>query len=187
MDVGDALSQHIEQHLTSVSEKYFDNPIESHVVMSKGVHAQVQADITVHVGRNIVVQGHDAANDAYAAFDGAADKIARQLRKYKDRLKNHHKRVAEQESLPAQQYVLATDTSEEEMSTDLDEQPAVIAEMATNIDSLTVSEAVMRMDLSNSPVVIFKNRSHGGVNVIYRREDGNISWIDPEGFKKAAE
>jgi len=190
MDVGDSLHTHVNSKLQQISEKYFENPIEAHVTFSKEAH-QVRADVTVHVSRGIVVQGHETGGDAYAAFDTACDRIRKQLQKYKDRLKDHSQRMqeveAQHESVMAQQYILSSDEEEKEDIVDEGDQPAIIAEMATNIPTLSIPEAVMRLDLSNEPVIIFKNRSHEGLNVLYRRRDGNISWVDPEGFRKAAE
>ena len=187
MDVGQALSTHVEERLTVISEKYFDNPIEATVTFSKQAHHQIRADVHVHVGRGILVQAHDETGDAYTAFDGACDKIAKQLRRYKSRLKDHHQRSANGQSENILTYVLSADEEKTDETTDSEEMPAIIAEMSTVIETLTVGEAVMRLDLSNAPVVVFRNRSHGGLNVIYRREDGNISWIDPDGITREAE
>lgn len=175
MSVGDSLKQHATSRMGDVAEKYFGNPIEAHIVFDKDGH-DFRTDIQVHVGRGISVQGQAAANDAYASFDLALEKVETRLRRYKNKLRDSKHTASKQElaELVAQQYVLAGDSQDE-----APEQPLVIAEMTTNIVSLTVSEAVMRLDLSGYPVVIFRNRSHGGINIIYRRPDGNIGWVDP--------
>ncbi len=104
------------------------------------------------------------------------------MRRYKRRLRDHRKDARPApESLPAQQYILAADAEAQAVEDEIDGRPAVVAEMATEIPSLTVSEAVMRMDLAELPALMFRNSSHSGLNMIYRRPDGNIGWIDPRG------
>ncbi|MEE8188709.1 MAG: sigma 54 modulation/S30EA ribosomal C-terminal domain-containing protein, partial [Kiloniellales bacterium] len=140
------------------------------------------AVVAAHVGRGIQVQAQGAAEEPYPAFDTAAEHLAKRLRRYKGRLRDHHKDSGPKaETLLAQQYILAGD-DEEEAAEDVGQgQPAVVAEMTTEIPSLTVSEAVMRMDLADQPALMFRNSSHSGLNMIYRRTDGNIGWIDPRG------
>jgi len=175
IDVGDALRDHVQSELTATVTKYFSRAHDAHVVFSREAH-QFRADISVHPVRGMLVQGRSAAADAYAAFDGALERIAKQLRRYKRRLINHHKRGPE-EGIPAQQYVLAAESEDDEVPEVA--QPAIIAEMPTEIATLSVSEAVMRMDLADVPAMMFRNSGNGGLNVVYRRPDGNIGWIDP--------
>ncbi len=177
MDVGDALRGYATDQLSDAVTKYFARAIEATVTFTPEAHRKVRADITVHPGRGLIVQGGALADDAYAAFDGALNRIAKQLRRYKRRLKDHHKAREDQSVLSAQQYVLAGEDHEEEVAEDAN--PVVIAEMQTEIATLTVGEAVMRLDLADAPVLMFMNRAHGGLNVVYRRSDGNIGWIDP--------
>jgi len=179
LDVGDALRSHVEDNLGNVVTKYFNHAIDATVMFSRQ-GAGMRADISVHPGpRGLVVQSGSESDDPYAAFDGALERVATQLRRYKRRLVNHHaKGRGIEEMQPAQQYVIQPEDSDEEVAEDA--QPAVIAEMETAIATLTVSEAVMRMDLGELPLVMFRNSANGGLNVIYRREDGNIGWIDPE-------
>ena len=131
-------------------------------------------DISVHPGpRGLIVQSASAGADAYGAFDGALERVGTQLRRYKRRLSNHHQKArVGGDLLPAQYAVIQPETSE-------DEPPMIIAEMETEIATLSVGEAVMRMDLANTPVIMFCNSANGGFNVVYRRADGNIGWIDP--------
>jgi len=179
LDVGDALRERIEATVEQIAEKYFSNPIDATVTMSRE-GSVFRADVSVHVGKGISVQSEGAAADAHAAFDNAAERIDKQLRRYKRRLRDHHRGHSE-ETLPAAQYVLAAEPDEqpepEEPATEW--QPVVVAEMATSIDTLTVGEAVMRMDLASAPAMMFRNRAHGGLNMIYRRPDGNVGWVDP--------
>ncbi|MGH7058204.1 MAG: ribosome hibernation promotion factor, partial [Acetobacteraceae bacterium] len=144
----------------------------------------VRAEISLHIGRGIVVNAGAAAGDAYAGFDAAAERVAKQLRRYKRRLRDHHAKTREPAGLAerARDYVLApvAEEAEEEGSSGPPGAPAVIAEISTELPRLTVGEAAMRMDLADAPVLLFRNRSHGELNLVYRRADGNIGWIDPE-------
>jgi len=176
LDVGEALRGHVETHLSDAVTKYFTRALDANVVFSREGPG-LRADISVHPGpRGMVVQGASESNDAYAAFDGALERIAKQLRRYKRRLNNHHKGHGE-EALPALRYVIQPEHEDEEIADDA--QPAIVAEMPDAIATLAVSEAVMRMDLSDQPVVMFRNSASGRLNVVYRRDDGNIGWIDP--------
>jgi ribosomal subunit interface protein len=176
VDIGDALRGHIEGELGDVVDKYFARAHDAAITISREAH-RFRVDIAVHPMRGINLQGRGAAGDAYAAFDAAVERIAKQLRRYKRRLNDHHKGRPEDETLPAQQYIIQPESEEEELPAE--GQPAIIAELTTEIATLSVSEAVMRMDLADVPVLMFRNRAHGGLNVVYRRLDGNIGWIDP--------
>ena len=177
IDVGEALRTHVAQALDHGVAKYFGNPIEATVTVSKQAHL-FTSDISVHIGRGILVQAEASADQAYAAFDLAMDHLSKRLRRYKRRLRDHHR--AETQSFRAAQYILAPDEDESEVvAANGNDAPAVIAEMQTEIPTLTVSEAVMRLDLSDLKAMMFLNRAHGGLNMVYRRNDGNIGWVDP--------
>ena len=191
LDVGDSLRSHVAEALNTVVGQYFGRPIEANVVFSREAHL-FRADISVHVGRGILVQSIGEADEPYPAFDTACDKIARRLRRYKGRLKDHHS-ASEGAAAPvsAKKYILqaeAEDHSHDDQGQDghgngaVDaHQPVVIAEMTTAIATLTVSEAVMRMELAELPAMMFHNRGHGGLNMVYRRSDGHVGWVDPKG------
>lgn len=178
LDVGDALRSHVGESLNSIFSKYFSNPIEATVTLSKQVHL-FAAQISVHIGRGILVQSEAEADQAYTAYDRAAERLMARLRRYKHRLRDHHR--AEIETQRVAQYVVAAGdlADAEDSEPAADSAPVIIAEMQTDIPSLTVSEAVMRLDLSDQKAMMFLNRAHGGLNMIYRREDGNIGWVDP--------
>ncbi|HEX9536020.1 MAG TPA: ribosome-associated translation inhibitor RaiA [Stellaceae bacterium] len=190
-EIGEALRRHIEGSLGSILDKYFKTAIEAHVIVSKEAHLS-RAEISIHIGRGIVVNARAAASEAYLAFDAAAERLAKQLRRYKRRLRDHHAKGREPAgaSERAMDYVLAPIEEEEAEGEEAEREeaetggvngaPAVIAEMSTELPSLTVGEAAMRMDLAEVPVLLFRNRSHGELNLVYRRSDGNIGWIDPE-------
>ena len=181
LDVGDALRTHVDESLSRILDKYFGDALEVTVTLSRDAHLY-RAVISAHVGRGIHLEAHGDANEPYPAFDSAADRLSKRLRRYKRRLRDHNTKAAEAAPLPAQQYILAGNGAEETGEDDnADGQPAVVAEMTTEIPMLTVSEAVMRMDLGNLPAMMFRNSAHGGLNMIYQRSDGNIGWIDPRG------
>ena len=177
IDVGNALTGHMRENLLSGVTKYFANPVDGSVLLAKDAHL-FRCDILVHVGKDIEVQGRAAADDAYAAFDSALERITKQLRRYKRRLRDHHKERNPAAHPLAQHYVIASEDDDHAEEPD-GGQPAIVAEIATKIETLTVGEAVMRMDLADVPTLMFHNSAHGGLNVVYRREDGNIGWIDP--------
>lgn len=182
MDVGDALSSHVQDQLTPAVAKYFTQAIDATVTFSRQSHL-LRADISVHPGpRGLLIQSKSEGADAYGAFEGALERIAKQLRRYKRRLSDHHKGLsAADEFMQAQQYVIESEHEDPEIEPE--GQPTIIAEMETHIATLTVSEAVMRMDLADAPVVMFRNGATGGLNVVYKRTDGNIGWIDPSNIK----
>ncbi len=180
IQIGAGLRGHVETSLDAVLGKYFKTAIEAHVVVTKEAHL-VHAEISLHVGRGIVVNAGAAVGDVYAAFDIAAERVAKQLRRYKRRLRDHHAKAREPAEAVerARAYVLAP-VAEDGNEEDPTGGPAVIAEISTELPRLTVGEAAMRMDLADAPVLLFRNCSHGELNLVYRRADGNIGWIDPE-------
>jgi len=182
LDIGDSLRGYIEENLSAAIGKYFENPVDAHVVMSKQGHS-FQADIQVHINRRILVQGHGAADDAHVAFDMANAHVTKRLRRYKRRLLDHQRRPGDREDvLPAQQYVLAPEPDQEDETTEGAEsdQPVIVAELPTAIETMSVSHAVMRMDLAGMTAMMFRNSAHGGLNMVYVRSDGNIGWVDPQ-------
>lgn len=177
LDVGETLRQHVENSLSQSVSKYFSRAHDAAVVLSRDGPHLIRADVTVHPKRAMVVTGAAAAADAYAAFDGALERIAKQLRRYKRRLDGHNRGRDDDAFLPAQQYVMRPESEDDEVPAEA--EPAIIAEMPTEIATLGVGEAVMRMDLADAPVLMFRNRGNGALNVVFRRADGNVGWIDP--------
>ncbi len=181
LDVGDALRAHVDESLTRILGKYFGDALDVGVTLSRE-GSRHRAAVAVHIGRGMQIQAQGEAEGAYPAFDMAAEHMAKRLRRYKRRLRDHRKEAEPiHAAMQAQQYVLAGDDDSEGDDTEDDIAPVVIAEMAMEIPSLTVSEAVMRLDLGELPALMFRNGSHGGLNMIYRRPDGHIGWIDPHG------
>ena len=178
IDIGEALQNHVKTELGSVLDKYSQRPTDATVIFSKSAHEYV-CETVVHLssGLNAAAKGH--ATEIYAAFEACVEKMDKQLRRYKRRLKDHHKdRTEPVEFLGASSYILANDGGEEDSEPE-SLQPIIVAEMETKIPSLSVGEAVMQMELAGAPVLVFRNEKKDGVNVVYRREDGNIGWIDP--------
>ncbi len=187
IDVGDALRSHVGDSLEAISAKYFENAIDANVVLSRQAHLY-RADIALHPSRNVLMQSNAEAADPYVAFDMAADRMAKRLRRYKRRLRDYNKGrdQAAEAPLTAQAYVLdaGADGAGDDDIEEAAEQPLVVAEMTTEIESLTVSDAVMRLDLGGLPALLFQNSAHGGLNMVYRRQDGNVGWVDPQGTQQ---
>ncbi len=181
--IGESLREHVESSIQQIAQKYFGNPIDASVTIARD-GSTLRADIAVHVGRRMKIHGQGQATEPYAAFDMAGEKIDKRLRRFKRRLRDHHRGPDDDpHGLDAQEVVLAAETgSPADPGTDDHEEwrPVVVAETTTRIDSLTVEEAVMHMDLADSPALVFRNAGHGELNVVFRRTDGNIGWIDPK-------
>ncbi len=178
IDIGEALRTHVETELGEVVEKYAQRPTDAIVVFSRSAHEYV-CEATVHMSTGLTAQAKAHATEIYAAFEACCAKMEKQMRRYKRRLKDHHKdRIQPVELLGAASYILASEESDTAAEPDT-LQPIIVAEMETKIPSLSVGEAVMQMELAGAPVLVFRNESKDGLNVVYRREDGNIGWIDP--------
>lgn len=180
MDLGDALRTHVEGKIEDMNAKYFNRAIEAIVTFSPEGHAFTKTHISIRVGKDIMVISDATENDPYVSFDSAATKVAKQLRRYKRRLRDHHERLDElpnEAFMPALDYTLTAEQNNEEEAAD----HLVIAEMSTQIQTMSPSEAAMRLDLSALPALMFRNASHGGLNMVYRRNDGNVGWVDPDG------
>ncbi len=183
VDLSDALRTRVSDGLDTITGKYFDGALEANVTFSRA-RSFFTCDINVHAGRGLTVRGEGEAADANSAFDDAAEHIAKRLRRYRRRVNEHARDLAHRErpqTKPARQYVLRQE--EEPSATPADGAAqafaTVIAETATTIDHLSVSEAVMRLDLADQQVMMFHNSTTGELNVVYRRSDGHIGWIDP--------
>ncbi|WP_343564120.1 ribosome hibernation-promoting factor, HPF/YfiA family [Kiloniella sp. b19] len=178
LDVGDALRTHIEESLSVILNKYFGDALEVDVTLTKDAYLY-RATVVAHVSKGIRLEANGEAGEPYPAFDLAAERLSKRLRRHKRKLRDH-KPEGGREAINAQHYILAgeadhSDDAEEE----LDTAPLVVAEMPTEIPTMSVSIAVMRLDLEDLPAMLFHNSSHGGLNMIYRRADGNIGWVDP--------
>jgi len=178
IDIGEALQTHVKDELSSVVQKYAQRPTDANVVFSRVAHEYV-CETTVHLSTGLTAQASARATEIYAAFDSCSDKMEKQLRRYKRRLKDHHRdREEPVELMLGSAYILAS--SEETDGAEIDSlQPMIIAEMETNIPTVSVGEAVMQMELAGAPLLVFRNEKTGKINVVHAREDGNVGWIDP--------
>jgi|TARA_R110002124_G_scaffold117611_2_gene274679 ribosomal subunit interface protein len=178
IDIGEALQTHVKEELGTAVAKYAERPTDAMVVFSKSA-SEFACETIVHLSTGLTAQASAKAHEIYAAFDACCEKMEKQLRRYKRRLKDHHRDRAEPvELFGASTYILAADSTETESEPD-SLQPIIVAEMETKIPSLSVGEAVMQMELAGAPVLVFRKQGKDTVNVVYRREDGNIGWIDP--------
>ena len=175
IDVGQALRTHVEESLDGIASKYFGNAIEATVIFAHDAHL-FKADVSLHVGRGIMVQATAEADEIYPAFDAAAGKTVKRLQKLKGRLRDHHRDEAVE---AAGSYVLEALPAND---TGAHEAPAIVAEMPTHIGVMSVAEAVMYMDLADLPALMFRNSAHNELNMVYRRSDGAVGWVDPKGI-----
>ena len=176
MNLGEALTARIEDRIEASVGKYFDGGHTGHVTVEKQ-GSFFEADCMVHLDTGIVLQASAKAGDATSAFEGAAERIDKRLRRYKRRLRDHHGRHKEQEAIEASLTVMEEPDQDEEVAEDY--APVVVAESATSVRTQTVAMAVMQLDMMDEPVNVFRNAATGAVNVVYRRADGNVGWIDP--------
>lgn len=178
IDIGTALQTHVKAELGEVISKYAERPTDANITFSKS-GAEFNCEAVVHLSTGLTTQAHASAHEIYEAFDKCAAKMEKQLRRYKRRLKDHHKQRSEPVELyGASSYILAASEHTEEQEPE-SLQPMIIAEMETKIPTLSVGEAVMQMELAGGNALVFKNEGKTGLNVVYRRPDGNIGWIDP--------
>jgi ribosomal subunit interface protein len=184
IDLSDALRARVWEHLDNIATKYFDEALEANVTFSRA-RSFFTCDINLHAGRGLILRGEGEAADAHSAFDDASEHIATRLRRYRRKVKQHARDLANRERPQmARQYTLLQedDLASGEAPPTEGAYATVIADTATEINFLSVGEAVMQMDLANQPVLMFRNSASGTLNVVYRRGDGNIGWIDPAGI-----
>jgi len=178
MDVGEALQSHVKAELGATVGKYAQRPTDATVVFTRDGHEFV-CEATIHLSTGLSASARGASPEVYAAFETCRERMDKQLRRYKRRLRDHHReRSGPVVFADAPMYVLAAEGPEGEAEPE-SLQPMIIAEMEARIPSLSVGEAVMQMELSGSSLLVFRNEKHGGVNVVHRRDDGNVGWIDP--------
>ncbi len=181
VDLSDALRVRVSEQLDTIAGKYFDHALEAHVTFSRA-RSFFCCDINMHAGRGLMLRGEGEAADANSAFDDAAEHIAKRLRRYRRRVNDHARDAANKERpQTARQYILRQEEPGAEGEGDgaAAAYATVVAEFPADIARLSVSDAVMRMDLADQPVLMFRNSTNGELNVVYRRSDGHIGWIDP--------
>lgn len=175
MNVGDALTSRIEERIEEAIDKYFGHGYSAQVTLEKEGN-WYDCDCLVHLDSGAILQASAKSNDPTSAFEDASDKVEKRLRRYKRKLKDHH--VNAHSKVDSALYSVVEAPAEDEELPD-DYNPVIIAESTTRMNTQTVAQAVFQLDLTDHPVVVFKNAANGEVNVIYRRGDGNIGWVDP--------
>ncbi|PKQ06823.1 MAG: ribosomal subunit interface protein [Alphaproteobacteria bacterium HGW-Alphaproteobacteria-12] len=176
LDVGDALRTHASERLEAAVTKYFERPIDGQVTFTKQGH-EFRVECSAHLGSGLRVNAQGSSNEVYASFDAALERLDKRLRRYKRRLKSHNNN--NKAALPAESYPsFVIEAGDEHTEEPEDAQPVIIAEGTTAIPLLSVGDAVMQMDLSDAPFVIFRSGENAGLNLVYRRPDGHIGWID---------
>ncbi len=182
VETGEALQGHVATRLSGIASKYFSKALSAHGTFGRGPHERFTSDIVMHVMQGLVLKGRGEAQDAHVAFDQAADRIEKQLRRYMRRLQDHHSQSAH--ALKAEEAAYTVFDGGNLAETDSDDAPpdapVIVAEMSVDIPESTVSDAVMLMDLRNTPALLFKNTGTGRHNMVYRREDGTIGWVEPK-------
>lgn len=177
VDTGEALQSHATTRLTVIVDKYFARALSSHVTFGRAPAGAFRCDIITHVMHGLVLKGAGIAHDAHAAFDQAVDRIDKQLRRYKRRLNDRHEQSAHAQREEDAAYIIFEEPADEvEVTAD---SPVVIAETRVDVPEATVSDAVMMLDLRNTNALLFKNAGTGRHNMVYRRGDGSIGWVEP--------
>lgn len=178
METGEALQTHAVERLTAIFDKYFGRAISSHVTFGKAPAGAFRCDIVTHVMQGLIVKGAGVAHDAHRAMDEAAEKIDKQLRRYKRRIKDRHEQSAHAQKMEDAAYTIFVEPEPEIEEVTVD-APVVIAETRVDVPEATVSDAVMMLDLRNTNALLFKNAGTGRHNMVYRRGDGSIGWVEP--------
>jgi ribosomal subunit interface protein len=173
VDTGAALRAHVDERLQGIAEKYFARAQSAHVTMGRGPHEMFKCDIVAHVMQGLILKGSGHATEAHPAFDAAAEKIERQLRRYMRRIKDHKGPASSSDA----GYTVFEEAPDEIEPAD---HPPVIAEMRVDVPDASVSDAVMMLDLRNTNALMFKNVGTGTFNMVYRRGDGTIGWVEPQ-------
>jgi len=181
MDIGDAFRSRIEGRIGEAIDKYFDGGFSGHVTVEKS-GSRFAADCMIRLDSGMALQSGGEAQEPVAAFEIAAERFEKRLRRYKRRLKSHQ--ASGSDSIDVSYQVIAP-VAEDDEEVPVDYAPAIVAESTVALDRMSVASAVIALDTKDSPVVVFRNANDGQVNIVYRRPDGNIGWIDPSAAKAA--
>lgn len=180
VETGAALQEHAADRLGSIVDKYFDRAISSHVTFGKGPAGGFTCDIVTHVMQGLILKAQGQAQDAHHALDAAAEKIDKQLRRYKRRIKDRHEQAAHAIKEEEAAYVIFAPAEEDADEEVVADAPPIIAETSTDIPEASVADAVMMLDLRDTNALFFKNAGTGRHNMVYRRSDGSIGWVEPK-------
>jgi ribosomal subunit interface protein len=177
--IGESLRQHVHEKVEAVIGRYFDGKVSGHVVISPE-GSGYRSDCTLHLSSGMTLQTEGKAQAPYASIDQAVDRVEKRLRRYKRRLKEHHAATdggAETRSVVAN-YVIEAPDEDDEANGEF--APVIVAEGSARLKSLSVASAVMELDLTGAPVVVFQHAGSARLNIVYRRRDGAIGWLDPQ-------
>jgi ribosomal subunit interface protein len=185
VDTGAALQTHAEERLGAIVDKHFSRALSSHVTMGKAPHGGFRCDIVTHVTQGLILKGSAVAQDAHVALDQSAEKIEKQLRRYRRRIKDRHEgadhaRKADESNFVVQDAAYTVFVHDDSSEDEPDDAPLVIAETRVDVPTASVSDAVMMLDLRNTNALLFKNAGTGLHNMVYRRGDGSIGWVEPK-------
>jgi ribosomal subunit interface protein len=178
MEIGDAFRTRIENRIGDAVDKYFDGGFSGRVTVEKA-GSRFTADCSIHIDTGMVLQATGQAQDPQLAFDGAAERIEKRLRRYKRRLKSHNNGGGNGVDAIDMAYRIMSPVGDEDDEVPDDYAPAVVAESTVALQTMSVATAVIELDTKDTPVVVFRNAGTDSVNIVYRRPDGNIGWIDP--------
>ncbi len=176
VDTGEALRSHVSDRISTMAQRYFSRAIAASVTFGKGPYEDFTCDIVAPVVQGVVLKSSNRAGDAHVAFEGAADKIEKQLKRYMSRLHERRGDSNGREPENAAYTVFATPIDQEEP---IPPAPAIVAETKVDIPEASVSDAVMMLDLRNTNALMFRNPKSGDYNMVYRRDDGTIGWVEP--------
>lgn len=182
IDIGEALRLRVSSRVAEAIDKYFHGGYSGHATVGKEAFG-FRTECVVHLDSGIVLQSDAMAGDAYSSADQAAERIEKRLRRYKRRLKDRHAARSNGRAdgaalaLDVPSYVIEAPNEESEDIAEFN--PVIIAESTTALKSLSVSDAVLELDMTGVPVVVFRHAGHGRINLVYRRPDGNVGWVDP--------
>ncbi|MEQ8308140.1 MAG: ribosome-associated translation inhibitor RaiA [Hoeflea sp.] len=182
MEIGESFRTRIEDHVSGAVQKYFDGGFSSQVIVEKS-GSRFEADCKIHLDTGVVLHATGQAQDPQPAFDAAAERIEKRLRRYKRRLKDHHANGQQSHAELAYAVVDSTDDGADEVPEDY--APAIIAESTKQLVTMSVANAVMALDMTDERILMFRNAGNDALNVVYRRNDGNIGWIDAGGVKSS--
>lgn len=179
IETGAALQEHVSDRLTGIVDKYFNRAISSQVTFGKAPAGAFSCDIVTHVMHGLILKAHGVAQDAHQALDQAAEKIDKQLRRYKRRLQDRHEQSAHAVREEEAAYTIFAPAEDDNEAEQASETPMIIAETTADIPETSVADAVMMLDLRDTNAMLFKNAGTGRHNMVYRRRDGSIGWVEP--------
>lgn len=182
VDTGESLQSHATDRLEAIVEKHFSRALSSHVTIGRAPAGAFDCDIVMHVQQGLVLKSHGEAQDAHQAFDKAATKLEKQLRRYRRRLKDRHEQAQHamrEEDAAYTIFALPPPADESDGEDEAPDAPPIIAETRATVPEVSVSDAVMMLDLRDTDALLFKNAGTGSHNMVYRRRDGSIGWVEP--------